>query len=206
MKVLMVNGSAHEKGSTYTALTMMAEVFAEEGIESEIFWIGNKPIGGCIGCGGCGKTGKCIFGGVVTEFAEKAKEADGFIFGSPVHYAAASGNLTAFLDRVFYSSGASFQLKPAASVVVARRGGCTAAFDQLNKYATITQMPIVSSCYWNQIHGATAADIPQDKEGVRILRTLARNMSWMLRCIQAGKDAGVALPQEEPPARTNFVR
>lgn len=207
MKVLLLNGSPHEHGCTATALGEMETVFAAEGIETERVWIGNHAVGGCIGCNVCAKLGKCAFDGGVNEFVEKAKTADGFIFGSPVHYAAASGNLTSFLDRVFYSAPAeTFRYKPAAAIVSARRGGTTAAFDQLNKYMTISQMPIVSSCYWNQVHGAAAEEVLRDEEGVRCVRVLAHNMAWLLRCIDAGRRAGVAMPLSEPPARTNFIR
>lgn len=207
MKVLLLNGSPHEHGCTDTALREMEQVFAAEGIETERVWIGNQAVGGCIGCGACGKLGRCAFGGGVNEFVEKAKRADGFVFGSPVHYAAASGSITAFLDRVFVSAPSeTFRYKPAAAVVSARRGGASAAFDQLNKYMTISQMPIVSSCYWNQVHGSRPEDVLKDAEGVRTVRVLAHNMAWLLRCIDAGRRADVALPQTEPPARTDFIR
>lgn len=207
MKVLLLNGSPHEHGCTATALGEMEKVFAAEGIETERVWIGNQPCGGCIACKSCYQTHRCAFGGGVNEFVEKAKTADGFIFGSPVHYAAASGNLTAFLDRAFYSAPSEvFRYKPAAAIVCARRGGTTAAFDQLNKYMTISQMPIVSSSYWNQVHGSAPEEVLEDKEGVRCMRVLAHNMAWLLRCIEAGRAAGVAMPAAEPPARTNFIR
>jgi len=206
MKVLLVNGSPHEHGCTDMALQVAAGALQECGIETEIFWIGNKPIGGCIACKACSTTGKCAFGGSVTEFAEKAKEADGFIFGSPVHYAAMSGNMTAFMDRLFYSSGASFRMKPAAGVLSARRGGTTAAFDQINKYFTISQMPVVSSRYWNMVHGSKAEDVLQDEEGVACMKMLGKNMAYLLKCMEAGRLAGVALPEQEPGVRTNFIR
>ena len=152
MKVLLVNGSPHKNGSTNRALQEVEKTLQAAGVETEIFWIGNEPVGGCIGCGGCGKTGACVFGGVVAEFTEKAKTADGFVFGSPVHYAAASGNMTSFLDRVFYSADAeTFRFKPAAVVTAARRGGNSAAYEQLLKYPGISHMPIVSSQYWNTV-------------------------------------------------------
>ena len=206
MKVLLVNGSPHKNGCTDTALREVAGALQAEGIDAEIFWIGNEPVGGCIACGGCAKAGKCVFGGTVNEFAEKAKEADGFVFGTPVHYAAASGNMTSFLDRLFYSQGRKLAGKPAAVVVSARRGGTTAAYEQLLKYPGITQMPIISSCYWNMVHGQNAEEVEQDKEGLRTMRVLGHNMAYFLHCLAAGRAAGVLLPPEEPPARTNFIR
>ena len=206
MKVLLVNGSPHEHGSTDRALREVEKSLAEAGIETEIFWIGNQPVGGCIGCGGCGKKGECVFGGVVAEFGRKARDADGFVFGSPVHYAAASGNMTSFMDRLFYSAGENLRFKPAAVVTVARRGGNTATYEQLLKYPGITNMPIVSSQYWNMVHGANAQDVEQDLEGLQTMRTLGRNMAWMLRCIEAGKKAGIEHPALEPFQRTNFIR
>ncbi|MDE5603996.1 MAG: flavodoxin family protein [Eubacterium sp.] len=211
MKVLLVNGSPHKEGCTYTALSEIAKTLNEEDIETEIFWIQNKPIGGCVSCHSCIKLGKCVFDDVVNEFREKAMEADGFVFGSPVHYAAASGNITAFMDRLFYSDfcgnkGRSFKFKPAAAIVSARRAGTTAAFDQLNKYFTISQMPVISSRYWNMVHGATAEEVLQDEEGMQSMRILARNMAYFLKCIDAGKKAGVPLPAREKTIMTNFIR
>lgn len=211
MKVLLVNGGPHKEGCTYMALCEVAKTLNEEGIETEIFWIGNKPIGGCIACKACVKTGKCVFDDVVNRFREKAYEADGFIFGSPVHYAAASGNLTAFMDRLFYSEvggngNKAFYMKPAAAVVSARRAGTTATFDQINKYFTIQEMPIVSSRYWNMVHGATAEQVKEDAEGLYTMRVLGRNMAYLLRCQEAARNAGVVLPEKEAPIFTNFVR
>ena len=207
MKVLLVNGSPHQHGSTDRALQEVAKTLQDGGIETELFWIGTQPIGGCIGCGGCRKKGECVFGGPVTEFVKKAAAADGFVFGSPVHYAAASGNMTAFMDRVFYSAPAeTFRLKPAAVVTAARRGGNTAAYEQLLKYPGITNMPIISSQYWNMVHGAGAQDVEQDLEGLQTMRTLGRNMAYFLACIQAGRQAGIAQPAQEAFQRTNFIR
>ena len=207
MKVLLVNGSPHKNGCTDTALREVAGALQAEGIDAEIFWIGNEPVGGCIASGGCAKAGKCVFGGTVNEFAEKAKEADGFVFGTPVHYAAASGNMTAFLDRLFYSAPKeTFCRKPAAVVTSARRAGTTAAYEQLLKYPGIMEMPIVSSCYWNNVHGSCPEDVQKDEEGLRTMRVLGRNMAWLLRCIDAGTAAGVPAPRQEPMARTNFIR
>ena len=206
MKVLMLYGSPHKNGCTDRALREIAAELAKAGVDSEIFWLGAKPAGGCMGCGACGKTGKCAFDGGVNEFVEKAREADGFIFGSPVHYAAASGSITGFLDRAFYSGSPAFQGKPGAAVVSARRAGTTAAFDQLNKYFAINEMPVVSANYWNMVHGSTAADVEQDLEGLQTMRVLARNMAWLMKCVAAGKAAGVERPAQEQKQRTNFIR
>jgi len=206
MKVLLVNGSPHAKGCTFTALTEVAETLKANGIDTEIMHLGTKPISGCLGCGKCFKTGKCFMDDVVNVFLDKAPEADGFVFGSPVHYAAASGQLTSFLDRVFYGKSALFYNKPGAAVVSCRRGGASAAFDQINKYFTINNMPIVSSQYWNQVHGNTPEEVKQDLEGMQTMRTLGRNMAWLLKCIEAGKNAGIPLPEQEPRLRTNFIR
>ena len=206
MKVLLINGSPHEKGCTYTALREAADELERQGIETEIFHIGTAPVGGCVGCGGCKKAGHCVFGSPLPEALEKAKTADGFIFGSPVHYAAASGSITGFLDRAFYSGSPAFQGKPGAAVVSARRAGTTAAFDQLNKYFTINEMPVVSANYWNMVHGSTAADVEQDLEGLQTMRVLARNMAWLMKCVAAGKAAGVERPAQEQKQRTNFIR
>lgn len=206
MKVFLVNGSPHQHGCTDRALREVASALEQGGIEAELFWIGNRPIGGCIGCGACAKLGRCAFDGPVNEFAEKLDSADGFVFGSPVHYAAASGNMTSFLDRLFYSQGRKLAGKPAAVVVSARRGGTTAAYEQLLKYPGITQMPIISSCYWNMVHGQTPNEVEQDEEGLRTMRVLGHNMAYFLHCLAAGRAAGVPLPPEEPPAHTNFIR
>lgn len=206
MKVILVNGSPHEKGCTYTALREVEKALTENGVETEIFWVGNKPISGCIGCGACREMGRCFSVDTVNEFVEKARSADGFIFGSPVHYAAASGALTAFMDRTLYSGGGALRGKPAANIVSCRRGGASAAFDQLNKYFTINCMPIVSSQYWNQVHGNTPEQVLQDEEGLQTMRTLGNNMAWLLKCIEAGKASGIEFPKGEPPIRTNFIR
>ena len=206
MKVLLLNGSPHEKGCTYTALCEVAGALEKNGIETEIFQIGNKPVAGCIGCGSCRKTGRCVFEGGVNEFVEKAKEADGFIFGSPVYYANASGQISSFLDRAFYSGSAAFAYKPGAAVASCRRAGTTATLDQLNKYFTINCMPVVSSQYWNMVHGCEPGEVKMDAEGMQTMRNLARNLLWMVQCIQAGKAAGLQPPQAESEARTNFIR
>lgn len=210
MKVLLVNGSPHEKGCTYTALMEVVGVLEEEGIGTEVFWIGNKPLAGCIACRTCMERKKCVFDDKVNEGLAVAKNADGFIFGTPVHYAAASGAMTSFMDRLFFadllSGTQSFFLKPAAAVVSARRAGTTATFDQLNKYFTISQMPIISSRYWNMVHGATPEDVRKDLEGLQTMRVLARNMAWFLKCKDAGSKAGIQVPVQEENIYTNFIR
>lgn len=208
MKVLLINGSPRANGCTYTALYEVAKELEKENIETEIFHVGSKPIRGCMACGGCSRTdsGKCVFNDDTVNIAlEKAKEADAFVFGSPVHYAGASGQITSFLDRFFYA-GDGFQYKPGAAVVSCRRGGSTAAFEQLNKYFTISNMPVVSSQYWNMVHGNTPEEVKKDLEGMQTMRTLGKNMAWLLKCIQAGKEAGITLPEKEPRAVTNFIR
>jgi multimeric flavodoxin WrbA len=208
MKVLLINGSPKSNGCTYTALCEVAKALESENIETEIFHVGNKPIRGCIACGSCSRSnsGMCVFDDDTVNIAlEKAKEVDGFVFGSPVHYAGASGQITCFLDRFFYA-GDGFQYKPGAAIVSCRRGGATAAFEQLNKYFTISSMPIVSSQYWNMVHGNTPDEVKQDYEGMQTMRTLGKNMAWLLKSIQAGIDAGVSLPEKEPRVGTNFIR
>jgi len=206
MKVLLVNGSPHAQGCTYTALREVATALEKQGIETELFQVGTKPISGCLGCGACIKTGKCVIDDVVNEFVEKAKDADGFVFGSPVHFANASGAITSFMDRAFYGKGAVYANKPAAAVMSCRRGGATATLDQLNKYFTISNMPIVSSQYWNMVHGNTPDEVRQDAEGMQTMRTLGINMAWLLKCIEAGKAAGIAMPEREAKVATNFIR
>lgn len=206
MKVILVNGSPKEKGCTYTALKEVADTLEQQGIETEIFQVGAKAVAGCIGCNACISTGKCFVDDGVNAFVEKAKTADGFVVGSPVHYAAASGVITSFLDRAFYGKGAAFAGKPGAAVVSCRRGGASAAFDQLNKYFTINSMPVVSSQYWNQVHGTTPEEVRQDAEGMQTMRTLGNNMAWLLKCIEAGKAAGISFPEREPAVKTNFIR
>lgn len=206
MKVLMLNGSANTKGNTYTALEEVGKQLEQEGIEYEIFQIGGKPIRDCFGCHQCTENG-CIFtDDNVNEFIAKAKEADGFVFGTPVYYAHPSGRILSFLDRVFYSSSRAFAFKPAAAIAVARRGGTTASFDVMNKYFGISQMPVVSSTYWNLAHGAAPGEVLQDSEGLQTMRNLARNLAWMLKCFEAGKKQGVTLPETEREYRTNFIR
>lgn len=211
MKVILVNGSPHEKGCTYTALMEVSKTLIQEGIDTEIFWLGTKPIAGCIACQSCAKTGHCVFDDKVNEFLALASGADGFIFGSPVHYAAASGAITSFMDRVFYcdslgKGNTTFYMKPAAAVISARRAGTTATFDQLIKYFTIKEMPVVSSRYWNMVHGTKPEDVLKDEEGLYTMRVLARNMAYLLKCKEAGRKAGVELPTREKAVATNFIR
>lgn len=203
MKVLLINGSPHKEGCTFTALSEVKNQLEKEGIDSEIFWIGNKPVRGCIACLKCGhKEGKCAFDDDPTnEIINKLLEADGLVVGSPVYYAGPNGALCAVLDRVFYASGSKFAFKPAASIVSCRRGGATASFDRLNKYFTISNMPIISSQYWNMVHGNTPEEVKQDLEGLQTMRTLARNMAWILKSIENSD-----LPQHEEKLKTNFIR
>lgn len=209
MKVLLINGSPKKEGCTYTALTEVAGELEKQGIETEIFHVGNRPIIGCTGCGHCGRTGirQCIYTeDTVNEAILKLADADGLVVGSPVHYAGASGAVTSFLDRMFYAGGPLFALKPAAAVTSSRRGGASAAFDQLNKYFTIANMPVVSSNYWNMVHGNTPDEVRQDLEGMQTMRVLGRNMAWLMKSIEAGKNSGLKRPDTEEKIRTNFIR
>ena len=207
MKVMLVNGSPHKEGSTYHCLTEIKNTLKEEDIESDIFWLGTKPIIGCQGCGACRKLGKCVHDDVVNEFLAIAGEYDGFVFGTPVHYAAASGAITSFMDRIFYAGGKEvFYMKPASAISIARRGGTTATWDQMNKYFGISQMPIVTSQYWNMVHGAYGDQVKQDEEGMQTMRTLARNMAFMIKCFKVGQEHGVELPKREKGIGTNFIR
>ena len=206
MKGLMLNGSAHAHGNTYRSLTEVGRQLEKEGIEYEIFQLGGAPVRDCIGCGKCTGEG-CIFrDDAVNEFVAKAREADGFVFGTPVYYAHPSGRILSFLDRAFYCGGRAFAFKPGAAVAVARRGGASASFDALNKYFGISQMITVGSTYWNQVHGCVEGETEQDAEGMQTMRNLARNMAWLLKCMRAGKAAGVTLPETERGSRTNFIR
>ena len=202
MKVLLINGSPHEKGCTYTALSLIAKELNDAGVDTEILHVGGKPVGGCIGCGGCAAGNGCVFGGVVNEAIEKAKTADGFVFGSPVHYASASGNMTSFMDRLAYAGGRYLAYKPAAAVAVCRRGGASATFDRLNKYFTISNMPVVSSQYWNSVHGRVPGEAREDAEGLQTMRVLARNMAQLLK---AGVGPRLA-PEPEERVWTHFIR
>ena len=207
MKVLLLNGSPRAAGCTFTALSEIGKILADERIETEILQIGNKPVQDCIGCGGCIGMGKCVFSeDCVNEWIEKAKTADGFVFGTPVYYAHPSGRILSALDRMFYAGGKAFEHKPAAVVASARRAGTTASVDVLSKYLAIKQMPIVTSSYWNMVHGNVPADVLRDTEGMQTMRNLAKNMAWILKCIQAGKNAGVSAPQNDTSVRMNFIR
>lgn len=206
MKVILVNGSPKEKGCTYTALKEVEESLNKNGIETEIFWLGNNPVSGCIGCKSCLKNGKCFMDDKVNEFLAKVPETDGFVFGTPVHFAASSGMLSSFMDRVFYGRRNLFSNKPASSVASCRRGGATATIDEVNKYFGISNMPIVSSQYWNMVHGNTPEEVRKDEEGMQTMRTLGNNMAWLLKSIEAGKRAGIELPKNEQIISTNFIR
>ena len=203
MKVLLLNGSPNEEGCTYTALREVADTLEKQGIETELLWIGKEAVSGCRACGGCRKLGHCVIDDGVARLSERLDEFDGFVFGSPVHYASANGQLCSFMDRLFYSSSGKLRLKPAACVVSCRRGGASAAFDRINKYFTIAQMPVVSSRYWNQVHGNTPDEVRRDEEGLQTMRVLGNNMAWLLKCIEK---AAIPLPEQERPMMTNFIR
>ena len=205
MKVILFNGSPKKNGCTYTALAEVAKELNNAGIETEIFHAGTATKG-CLGCGFCKKNGKCITDDCVNEAVKLVKEADGFVFGSPVHYAAASGMMTSFLDRLFMTASDDMKHKPCAVTTTCRRGGSTATLEQLIKYPEINQMPIVTSQYWNMVHGNTPDEVVQDLEGMLNMRVLARNMAWLIKCINAGKENGIDLPEQEAPVRTNFIR
>ena len=205
MKVLMINGSPHAKGNTYIALHEMEEIFAQEGIETEMLHVGNKDIRGCISCNSCFSKGKCVFDDLVNEAAPKFEECDGLVVGSPVYYASANATLIAFLDRLFYSTSFDKSMKVGASVVAARRGGLSATFDELNKYFTICGMPVASSQYWNSIHGREPGEAARDPEGLQTMRTLAQNMAFLMKSIALGREK-YGLPEKEEPCFTNFVR
>ena len=204
MKVLLVIGSFHEKGCTYTALCEVEKALNANGIQTEIYQIGNAT-SGCRGCRACKKLGKCVIGDGVNEFVEKAANFDGFVFGSPVYYASAAGALVSFMDRAFYSGGRNFAYKPAAAVVSCRRAGASTTFDVINKYFTINNMPVVGSNYWNEIHGNTAEEAAQDEEGLQTMRVLGNNMAWLLKCIELGKLEGLE-PVKEKKVMMNFIR
>lgn len=207
MKVLMLNGSSRSCGCTYTALSEVAAALRENGVDSEIVWLGNQPIRDCIACGKCANLpNACAFDDVVNSILRKAEKADGFVFGSPVYYAHAAGRLLSVLDRAFFAASEVFALKPGAAVVSARRAGTTASIDVINKYFTIADMPVVSSSYWNMVHGNTPDEVRQDLEGLQTMRNIGRNMAWLLRCIEAGRAAGVAAPTPERSHSTNFIR
>ncbi|OKZ79733.1 MAG: NADPH-dependent FMN reductase [Clostridium sp. CAG:12237_41] len=210
MKVLLTNGSPHKEGCTYTALSEVATALNKQGIDTDIFWIGNKALSGCIACKKCVEKNQCVFDDKVNEFLNMAEDYDGFVFGTPVHWGGASGSITSFMDRVFYADlcggGNRFLLKPAAVVTSARRAGTTATWDQLNKYFGLMQMPIITSRYWNMVHGATPEQVKQDIEGLQVMRVLGNNMAYFLRCKEAAKKMGIEIPEQEPMVFTNFIR
>lgn len=207
MKVLLLNGSPNEKGCTYTALKEVADTLETEGILTEILWIGSEPVRDCMDCGSCGKPQACIFDeDGVNAFVEKAKAADGFVFGTPVYFSHPSGSLLSFMDRALYGCRDLFAHKPAAAVASARRAGNVASVDVLNKYFTLAQMPVVSSSYWNVVFGNTPEEVKQDLEGLQIMRNLGRNMAWLMKCIEAGRAQGILAPERERAFVTNFIR
>ena len=206
MKVLLINGSPNERGCTYTALAEAQKVFEKNGIETEIVYLGKKPFAGCVACGICRKAGYCVYNDTVNEVIDQLEDIDGLIVGSPVYYAGVSGQITSFLDRLFFAASSKMAGKPAASIVSCRRGGASAAFEIINKYFMMTNMPVVTSQYWNQVHGNTPEEVLQDEEGLQTVRVLAQNMIWLMRSIEAGKAAGVEYPEYEPKIRTNFIR
>ena len=205
MKVLLVNGSPHKTGCTYTALEEVANSLNKNGIETEIFWLGVEPISGCIGCNACLKTGKCFRNDLVNDFLEKVPTTDGFVFGTPVHFASSSGALTSFMDRVFYGRRSLFENKPACTITSCRRDGSTSTFDQINKYFSMNNMPIVTSQYWNQVHGTNPEEVKKDLEGMQTMRTLGNNMAWLLKCIDIAKKSGLEYPKNEDIVKTNFI-
>ncbi|MBE6094602.1 MAG: flavodoxin family protein [Schwartzia succinivorans] len=205
MKVLMVNGSPHPNGNTAAALAEMQKVFEAEGVETELLQIGNKAIRGCVACGSCREKGKCVFDDAVNEAAPIFEAADGLVIGTPVYYASANATVVAFLDRLFFSASFDKTMKVGASVAVARRGGCSATFDELNKYFTISGMPVASSQYWNSVHGLVPGEAMQDAEGLQTMRTLAKNMTFLMKSIALGKEK-FGLPKAEEKVATNFIR
>lgn len=205
MKVLMINGSPKANGNTATALNEMARIFHEEGIETEILHVGNRDIRGCVSCLHCREHGKCVFDDIVNEAAVKLQEADGLVVGSPVYYAMANGTLASFLQRLFYSTPFDKTMKVGASVVVARRGGLSSTYDELNKFFGISGMPIASGQYWNSVHGREPGEAQQDAEGMQSMRTLARNMSFLIKSIALGREK-YGIPEKEPATPTNFIR
>lgn len=206
MKVILLNGSPHKEGCTYTALGEVAHTLQKEGIDTDILHLGAGAIQGCTACGSCAALGRCVFQDKVNQWAEAIAQADGLVIGTPVYYAGVSGSLKAALDRLFYSAGARFAGKPGAAVVSARRGGCATAFDDLCKYFTISNMPVAPSQYWNQVHGTAPEEVRQDLEGLQTMRVLGQNMAWLLRCIHLGREQGIGLPSYEKKLRTNFIQ
>ena len=205
MKVLLINGSPNGHGCTYTALKEIEKTLRQEGVETEMFYLGNKPIGGCTGCGSCRKTGKCVQDDILNKLFPKAMAADAMVLGAPVHFASAAGQAVSAFDRLFMMANGGFANKPGAAVVSCRRGGASATFDQLNKYFTISGMPVASSQYWNSVHGLMPGDAEQDAEGLQTMRTLARNMAFLIKSIALGR-AKFGLPEKEAPTATHFIR
>jgi multimeric flavodoxin WrbA len=206
MKALLINGSPNEHGCTYTALSEIAKVLNQNQVDTEILYLGKKPISDCVACRKCIQTGRCVFDDIVNEVAGRLDGIDAIVVGSPVYYSGPTGQLTSFLDRLFFSGGARMAGKLGASVVSCRRAGSTASLDRLNKYFTISNMPVVPSMYWNMVHGHTPEDVKKDEEGLQIMRTLAQNMAWLLKSIEAGRQNGVPAPKYEAKIRTNFIR
>ena len=206
MKVLLVNGSPHEKGCTYTDLQEIAGQLAKNGVDSEIYWIGEGGVAGCKACGYCKTKGKCAINDRVNELGSRIGEFDGFVFGSPVYYSGPTGQLCAFMDRFFYTYGGQLDGKVGACIVNARRGGNSASFERLNQYLLISNMIVPGSQYWNMSHGLTPDDVRQDQEGLQTMRALADNIAWILKCIEAGRKAGIGKPEREPRLRTHFIR
>ena len=208
MNVLLINGSPHKNGCTFTALSEVAKSLEAAGIETEILQIGSRAFRGCVGCRGCKNGNGCVFGkdDGLNEILARCEEANGFVFGSPVYYASPNGAMLSFMDRLFYAGAKALAHKPGACVTSARRAGTTASLDVLSKYLTINQMPVVSSIYWPMVHGSNPEQVLQDQEGCAVMRELGRNMAWLLQCIAAGAAAGVAIPADEPAQRTNFIR
>lgn len=210
MKVLLVNGSPHKEGCTYTALCKVSEALNDNGVDTDIFWIGNKPISGCIACKKCVESNQCVFKDAVNDFLSIAGDYDGFIFGTPVHWGGATGNMTSFMDRIFYTDlcgvGNRFRLKPAATVISARRAGTTATWDQVNKYFGLMQMPIITSRYWNMVHGTNPEEVKQDLEGMQVMQVLGNNMAFFINCKNIATKMGLKMPEVQKFTFTNFIR
>lgn len=207
MKVLLINGSPNEKGCTYTALSEIAETLKQEGVETEIFHIGNQPVRGCIGCGTCKTSSECVLkDDILKQLVELVKDADGYVFGSPVYYSSPNGAMLALMDRLFYSAGKYMQHKPAACIASARRAGTTSTYDVLNKYIGINQMIMVPANYWNMVHGSKPEDVKKDLEGLQTMRIIGKNMAWLLKLLENGKENGIKIPEAEEKIRTNFIR
>lgn len=206
MRVVLLNGSAHSNGSTYQALSQFSKTIEEHGIETKLIQLGNDAVRGCIGCGKCKEIGRCVFDDIVNELVDLVSESDGLVVGSPVYYGSANGSLISLLDRMFYSSDEKFYNKIAASIVVARRAGTTASIDQINKYFASKQMPIITSTYWNIVHGNNAKEVMLDDEGIQTINNLAINMAWILKCVENGKKYGINPPMCKKTKKTNFIR